>query len=40
MLVVLEARDLWEAVEEDYKIPILLDNPIVVQLKTYKENKV
>ncbi|BAT97299.1 hypothetical protein VIGAN_09069700, partial [Vigna angularis var. angularis] len=35
----LEALDLWEAVEEDYDIAPLLDNPTVAQMKTYKEKK-
>ena len=29
----LEALDLWEAVEEDYEIPALLNNPTMTQMK-------
>ena len=29
----LEALDLWEAVEEDYDIPLLPNNPTVAQIK-------
>ena len=39
MEVCLDANDLWEAVEEDYDIPPLLENPIVAQLRNHKENK-
>ena len=35
----LEANDLWEAVEEDYEILSLPDNPTLPQLKNYKEKK-
>ncbi|XP_052478485.1 uncharacterized protein LOC128034010 [Gossypium raimondii] len=35
----LEALDLWEAVEEDYEIPPLPNNPTMVQIKTHKEKK-
>ncbi|XP_068498178.1 uncharacterized protein [Phaseolus vulgaris] len=35
----LEALDLWEAVEEDYEIQSLPENPIVVQIKSQKEKK-
>ena len=35
----LEALNLWEAVEEDYDIPLLLDNPTVAQIKAQKEKK-
>ena len=31
--------DLWEAVEEDYNIPLLPDNPTVAQIKARKEKK-
>ncbi|KAL4290711.1 hypothetical protein GQ457_14G023780 [Hibiscus cannabinus] len=35
----LEALDLWEAVEEDYDVPPLPNNPTMAQLKTHKEKK-
>lgn len=35
----LEALDLWEAVEEDYDVPALPNNPTVAQIKTHKEKK-
>nr|KYP69138.1 Retrovirus-related Pol polyprotein from transposon TNT 1-94 [Cajanus cajan] len=35
----LEALDLWEAVEEDYEIAPLPDNPTITQMKTHKEKK-
>ena len=35
----LEALDLWEAVEEDYEIQSLLENPTVAQIKSQKEKK-
>ncbi|XP_049365198.1 uncharacterized protein LOC125830022 [Solanum verrucosum] len=35
----LEALDLWEAMQEDYKINLLPNNPIVAQIKSHKENK-
>nr|BBP47129.1 putative gag-pol polyprotein [Torenia fournieri] len=35
----LEALDLWEAVEEDYEIPALPNNPTMAQLKSHKEKK-
>ncbi|KAF3641689.1 putative DDB1- and CUL4-associated factor -like protein 1-like isoform X1 [Capsicum annuum] len=35
----LEALDLWEAVEEDYDVP-LPDNPTVAQIKSHKEKKI
>ena len=35
----LEANDLWEAVEEDYEILPLPENPTVAQLKNHKEKK-
>ena len=35
----LEAFDLWEAIEEDYEVPPLLENPTVAQIKVQKENK-
>nr|KYP70614.1 hypothetical protein KK1_009835 [Cajanus cajan] len=36
----LEALDLWEAVEEDYDVFALSDNPTVVQMKIHKEKKI
>lgn len=35
----LEALDLWEAVEEDYEIPVLPNNPTMAQIKMQKEKK-
>ncbi|KAH9742327.1 DUF4219 domain-containing protein [Citrus sinensis] len=35
----LEALDLWEAVEEDYEIPALPNNPTMTQIKAHKEKK-
>ena len=35
----LEAMDLWDAVEEDYAIPALANNPTMTQIKTHKELK-
>ena len=35
----LEALDLWEAVEEDYEIPPLPNNPTMAQIKYHKERK-
>ncbi|XP_074324012.1 uncharacterized protein LOC141660934 [Apium graveolens] len=35
----LEANDLWEAVEEDYEVPQLTDNPIVAQIRLHKDRK-
>ncbi|XP_045798049.1 uncharacterized protein LOC123892296 [Trifolium pratense] len=35
----LEALDLWEAVEEDYEVPPLPNNPTMAQLKNHKEKK-
>lgn len=35
----LEAADLWEAVEEDYDVPPLSDNPTMAQMKVHKEKK-
>jgi len=33
----LEINDLWEAVEEDYKVLSLPTNPTIVQMKINKE---
>ncbi|KAA0033140.1 Retrovirus-related Pol polyprotein from transposon TNT 1-94 [Cucumis melo var. makuwa] len=35
----MEALDIWEAVEEDYVIPALPDNPTMAQIKVQKEKK-
>ena len=35
----LDALDLWEAVEEDYEIPKLSNNPTMAQIKAHKEKK-
>ena len=35
----LDALDLWEAVEEDYDVPLLPDNPTMAQIKNHKEKK-
>ena len=35
----LEALDLWEAIEEDYKVPSLPSNPTVAQIKIQKDKK-
>ncbi|KAL0408194.1 UNVERIFIED_CONTAM: hypothetical protein Sradi_1753800 [Sesamum radiatum] len=35
----MEALDIWEAVEEDYEIPVLPENPTMVQIKYQKEKK-
>ena len=32
----LEALDLWEAVEEDYEVPPLPNNPTMTQIKSHK----
>nr|KYP35883.1 hypothetical protein KK1_043042 [Cajanus cajan] len=36
----LEALHLWEAVEEDYDVSKLADNPTVAQMKIHKEKKI
>nr|KYP34546.1 hypothetical protein KK1_044485 [Cajanus cajan] len=36
----LEALDLWEAIEEDYNVFALPDNPTVAQMKIHKEKKI
>jgi hypothetical protein len=33
----LEALDLWQAVEEDYDVPPLGENPTMAQIKNHKE---
>lgn len=35
----LEALDLWEAVEEDYEVAPLPNNPTIAQMKSHKEKK-
>ena len=35
----LEALDLWEAIEEDYEILPLPENPTMTQMKSHKEKK-
>ena len=35
----LEALDVWEAIEEDYEVPPLPNNPTMAQLKFHKEKK-
>jgi hypothetical protein len=37
--ILLEALDLWEAVEENYIVPDLPANPTITQLKIHKEKK-
>ena len=39
MTVHLEALDLWGAVEEDYEVPSLGDNPSINQMKIHRERK-
>nr|KYP75090.1 Retrovirus-related Pol polyprotein from transposon TNT 1-94 [Cajanus cajan] len=36
----LEALDLWEAIEEDYEVLPLPDNPTVAQIRSYEERKI
>ncbi|XP_016544182.2 uncharacterized protein LOC107844232 [Capsicum annuum] len=36
----LDAMDIWEAVEEDYEIPPLPDNPTMAQIKNHKDKKI
>ncbi|KAI4297441.1 hypothetical protein L6164_037332 [Bauhinia variegata] len=35
----LEALDLWDAVEEDYEVHLLLENPTMTQISHHKERK-
>ena len=35
----LEALDLSKAVEEEYDVPVLPENPTVAQMKSYREKK-
>ncbi|KAK3429968.1 hypothetical protein EUGRSUZ_E01470 [Eucalyptus grandis] len=37
MTAFLEGHDLWEAVENDYEVAPLLDNPTLNQIKYHKE---
>ena len=39
MQTYLDVLDLWEAVEEDYKISALPNNPTMAQIKAHKEKK-
>ena len=39
MKTYLEALDLWEAVEEDYDILLLSDDPTMNQIRIHKEKK-
>ena len=39
MTIHLQALDVWEAVEENYEVPLLEANPIVAQMKLHKERK-
>ena len=39
MEALLEANDIWEAVEEDYEVPPLPANQTMAQIKNHKENK-
>lgn len=39
MKAFLEGADLWEAVEEDYEIPALPNNPTLAQVKVQREKK-
>ena len=34
-----EALDLWEAIEEDYDVLSLTDNPTMNQIRIHKEKK-
>ena len=35
----LDAHDLWEAVEDDYKVEPLPNNPTLAQIRNHKERK-
>ena len=39
MIVHLQALDVWEAVKENYEVPLLGANPTVAQMKLHKERK-
>ena len=34
-----DAMDMWEAVEEDYEVPLLPNNPTMAQIKNHKDRK-
>nr|KYP64694.1 hypothetical protein KK1_019299 [Cajanus cajan] len=36
----LKTLDLWEVVEEDYDVFVLLDNPTIAQMKIHNEKKI
>ncbi|XP_038889291.1 uncharacterized protein LOC120079198 [Benincasa hispida] len=40
MMAYMEALDIWEAMEKDYEIPDLLNNPTMAQIKLQKEKKI
>ncbi|KAK7308539.1 hypothetical protein VNO77_42152 [Canavalia gladiata] len=35
----LDALDLWEAIEKDYKVLALPENPMMAQIKNHKDKK-
>ena len=35
----LDANDQWEAVENTYEVPLLLNNPTIAQMKNHKKSK-
>ena len=35
----LDDMDMWEAVEEDYEVPLLPNNPTMAQIKNHKDRK-
>ena len=35
----MESLGLWDIVEEDYEVYLLLENPTMVQIKNHKERK-
>ena len=35
----LDANDQWEAVENTYEVPLLLDNRTIAQMKDHKESR-
>ena len=40
MEVHLQANDLWEAVEEDYEVPLLPKYPTMAHIKNHREKKI
>ena len=36
----LDVMDMWEAVEEDYEVPLLPNNPTMAQIKKHKDRKI